>query len=1174
MKICEIRLIAFGPFTDERIDLSEGKEGLHIIYGPNEAGKSSALRALRHMFYGIPERSLDDFLHPYTKMRVGAAIQRKDGDILEFVRRKGRSNTLRAVDDKTVLDESILRQFLSGVNAVLFSTMFGIAHADLVRGGREIIQGGGSMGQIIFAAGSGVANLRAVQEELQSEIDLLFKPSGQKPKINEALSRLNKSRKELRDAQLPGQEWVKHDHALQEARDRVQTVDQELAHKHRDRHRLERIKEALPIIGRRRELMEEYKSYASAVLLPENFRDERHGLITELYIAENDRKQARQNIETLTKEMARLQISESLLENAESIEAAHQELGSHRKAARDRIRLQTRKDVERSEAKDILRGLRDDLTLEYAEKLRIKKADRVRIQELGIKFERIITRIENAQEAIPKISDRINGLDTQLKRLGEPKPIEQLKDSLVQAEEFGALENRCREDQAEIRNDLKTLEIDLKKQPLWSGTIKALESLPVPALDSIDLLKDRIDDTKRAVIDLKSESKKVQDRLAEIKQQIEKLQFEQEVPTEEDLQNSRNKRGQGWRFVQSKLRGSLIPDEELTGFIQWFQPSSTLEEAFEASILQADGIADRLRREADRVATLAKLLAEKSAQKKQAERLKKDFGVAEKKLAGITDEWMQLWQPAGIMPRSPREMRGWAQAHISMAEKASEIRGRKSKIDLLQENIDNQRKALDQCFQSFSESHAGKDETLTDLIRRVRRVIEKHEKLCNDRKQLLTVKEQKEKDLADAKSQVENSERELLQWQTEWEQAVQPLGLDAESKPSQANAVMEDLKSLFEKLKEADILQKRIDGIDHDTSEFDSKVAILVKNAAKDLADLPADQATIDLNNRLTRARAAQTEQQTYEKQLKDENNREARISRKITEIETRLKGMCEEVGCESYEDLPEAERRSEKRRQIESGLKNFEEQLHRLSAGAAIDNFVEEALKEGPDGIDAETDRLTEEINELTVKKSKLDQTIGQERNELSKMDGSSRAAYLAEETQMLLGGLENDVEQYARLRLASFVLNQAIERYREKNQTPILKRANLLFAQITRGSFEGVRAEFDDNGQPVLVGVRPGGKEIIGVDGMSDGTADQLYLALRLAGLEEYLERNEAIPFIADDILIKFDNDRAGAALKALAQLSIRTQVIFFTHHRHMVELAEKYIDPSVLVKHTLNA
>jgi len=125
-----------------------------------------------------------------------------------------------------------------------------------------------------------------------------------------------------------------------------------------------------------------------------------------------------------------------------------------------------------------------------------------------------------------------------------------------------------------------------------------------------------------------------------------------------------------------------------------------------------------------------------------------------------------------------------------------------------------------------------------------------------------------------------------------------------------------------------------------------------------------------------------------------------------------------------------------------------------------------------------------------------------------------------------------------------------------------------------MTRGSFEGVRADFDDNGQPVLVGVRPGGKEVVGVEGMSEGTADQLYLVIRLAGLEEYLEQNESIPFIVDDILIKFDDDRAAAALKALAQLSTKTQVIFFTHHRHLMELVEENIDPSVLIKHTLNA
>ncbi|MBW2597056.1 MAG: AAA family ATPase, partial [Deltaproteobacteria bacterium] len=405
MKIREIRLIAYGPFTDVRIDLSEGKEGLHIIYGPNEAGKSSALRALRHMLYGIPERSPDGFLHPYDKMRIGAAIERKNGNVLEFVRRKGRSNTLRAADDKAVLDEALVRQSLNGIDEVFFVTMFGIDHADLVRGGKEIITGGGSMGQVIFAAGSGVVNLREIQQDLQSEADQLFRPSGQKPRINDALGNLSKNRKALREAQLPGQEWVKHDQALREAQEHIHIVNQNLTDKQRNRRRLERIKEALPIIARRKELIEDYKNYATAVLLPENFRDERHELITKISVVENDRNQALQGIETLERDMAKLQVSEGLIENSELIEEIHQELGSHRKAVRDRIQLQTRKDVLRSEAKDILRGLRDDLTLEDAEKLRIKRADKVGVQELGIKYERIITRIENAREAIPKISD-------------------------------------------------------------------------------------------------------------------------------------------------------------------------------------------------------------------------------------------------------------------------------------------------------------------------------------------------------------------------------------------------------------------------------------------------------------------------------------------------------------------------------------------------------------------------------------------------------------------------------------------------------------------------------------------------------------------------------------------------------------------------------------------------
>jgi uncharacterized protein YhaN len=73
-----------------------------------------------------------------------------------------------------------------------------------------------------------------------------------------------------------------------------------------------------------------------------------------------------------------------------------------------------------------------------------------------------------------------------------------------------------------------------------------------------------------------------------------------------------------------------------------------------------------------------------------------------------------------------------------------------------------------------------------------------------------------------------------------------------------------------------------------------------------------------------------------------------------------------------------------------------------------------------------------------------------------------------------------------------------------------------------------------------------------------MSEGTRDQLYLALRLAYLEECADRTEPIPFIGDDPVTSFDDKRTTQGLKALAATGTHIQPILFTHHHHVVELA----------------
>ena len=150
MRIDELNLAAFGPFTD-RV-LAFGEFGLHIVYGLNEAGKSSALRSLKALLYGIDERTPDNFLHANDKLRIHGFIRTTDGHKLTFVRRKGRKNTLLTPDDE-VLDEQVLAPFLQGVTAELFETLFGIDHQALVQGGQEILeQKGGSRTGSVFSS--------------------------------------------------------------------------------------------------------------------------------------------------------------------------------------------------------------------------------------------------------------------------------------------------------------------------------------------------------------------------------------------------------------------------------------------------------------------------------------------------------------------------------------------------------------------------------------------------------------------------------------------------------------------------------------------------------------------------------------------------------------------------------------------------------------------------------------------------------------------------------------------------------------------------------------------------------------------------------------------------------------------------------------------------------------
>jgi uncharacterized protein YhaN len=406
------------------------------------------------------------------------------------------------------------------------------------------------------------------------------------------------------------------------------------------------------------------------------------------------------------------------------------------------------------------------------------------------------------------------------------------------------------------------------------------------------------------------------------------------------------------------------------------------------------------------------------------------------------------------------------------------------------------------------------------------------------------------------------------QWRIDWAVAVEQLGMDRDAEPLAANAVIESIDELFVHIKEANDTRLRISGIDRDAKQFTSSVTHLLSQVAPDLQELPVDQAVADLNDRLEAATKSQTKLDGWNEQLQQEEAKREKANSQVVQWQRTLETMCHQAGCTNPDELPESERRSATRKKLENDLRVVDEQLIGLAGGAGLNDFVADAIQQDADHVKATIDQLSDEIGQLEKEKSEVSETIGAERTELRRMDGSGQAAEAQEQVEHLLARIRNDAEQFIRLRIASVVLRKSIDRFREQSQGPVFQRASDLFGELTLGSFSGLRADYDDKGNAVLIGVRPDDQRTVGVNGMSDGTCDQLYLALRLALLESYFAHNEPIPFIVDDILIRFDDDRAVAALNALARLSEQTQVIFFTHHEHLVQLAKENLDGNFFI------
>jgi uncharacterized protein YhaN len=1173
VKLLSLNLIAFGPFKDLTLDLAAGNQGLHVIYGPNEAGKSSALRAIRQLFYGVDERTVDCFLHSYTSLRVGATIRHSNGVELEFIRRKARINSLRGSDDAAILEARALEQFLGGVDAKSFETLFGISHGELVIGGEAILKHEGRVGEAIFEASMGIVGLRNVRNGLQADCEGLFKPGGKKQKINEAIQEYNGKQAEIKKLRLSADDWAKHDRDLHAAQDGREKLDKEWQQKSRELNRLTRIRNALPAIAQRKVLLAELETHRDVILLHDDFGENLRTALSGRSVAEEQISEAGRTLEQLDREIEQLLVPDALLHQAERIEDLHRKLGKFEKGMEDRPRLVLQKKYLEHDAKEILKRLGQPPDLGRVDALRLRADEPVWIQDLGNQYQGLLADCRNAHQQGNELKQRIEDSRSELARLPDLANPAELRRQIRLAQQQGDLDNHLAAAQEALRLAELQVAVDLARLPQWKGTLEALEVLPVPTAETIDQFEARRVEANSGLNKLDDRIAEEEARIAEKNAEIRELELQQEVPSEQDLERTRQVRDAGWRLVRDAWQKSQLNENAVADFVAKFAPAQNLAESYERSVAVSDQVADRLRREADRVARKVELVSQRERSSMQIEKLATLQEEQGDLLDKVSQEWADLWKPLGLTPGLPKEMRAWARQQSDLIRQAKEIREQRERVRGLRDRRADLIGRIGTCLCALGEPSANQSESLAVLLDRGQGVVDSYEQVTSQRLQLQKLIRDREQELGDAEGAVDVAEKELSQWQLHWGKATARLGLPKDALPAAANTFLASITELFQKLHEVNGFESRIEGIDRDTEDFSAKVRALASQVATDLESAPPDQAVRELNARLAQTRDYQTKRQTLKKQRDEEQKKVRRANDSLMAADRRLESMCQEAHCSSLEELPQASQRSARYKELKRGIQQREEQILTHSAGASVEEFIAQAETLDPDALAPEMQKLEAEIASLREQIRALDTTIGSEQNELARMNGNGVAAEAAESAENLLAQLQADVQEYAAFRLAGVILQRGIERFREKNQGNILERASRIFGQLTVGSFAGLRIDYDEHGETILVGIRPASQQIVNVEGMSEGSRDQLYLALRLAALEDWLEKHEPVPFIVDDILLNFDNERAVATLKALADLSQRTQVIFFTHHQHLVEMAQKHIERGLLFTHCLS-
>lgn len=1143
IRLQQLDLAFFGHFTNRQFNFgSHDPNGsdFHIVYGANEAGKTTFMEAYLRLLYGfLPRNEPYAFRHGRENLQVSAQLS-IHGELRRFQRNPGRKNAL--VDEQgSALPEAALLSHLGGLGMEDYRKLLCIDDDTIDKGGEEIVNSQGDIGTLLFSAAAGISDLWQVLESVRSEADALYKPRSSKTRLPELKKEYASVVKQIKELDIPAGKFRQYTAALQQARTAEKTAkaaQKTLAKDHRllsNKHR------ALPIMA---QLNEQQQAVHNVAGYPDT------ATVTVKHVVEMQKSehQAKAELTRLGKRRTELtaQLEQLPQENpGVGLGSALDNLSElHNRYIHAELEL-----AGTVAERDALKAEMDALV---RQRLNYNADPQSLVVEAGV-IQQLQSLLESRKE-LEKRSTREraalaqleSSLEEEQQRLSElaksPPPGEGLAQILdqYQSDVLEAEYQSATEALEQINNQVEQALDDLIVQGRRPDVLPSCKL----TLDEAEVLFDNWQSLETQRVAAQGRINDEQQQLDVLLVERDQLQAEETLIDDEQAQQCRRDRDAAWEAHKATL-------DARTAF------------EFEPLMIEHDQLmVSRLSRASDvaRLRDLHRQIASKQAQidstGKTADETKREqqsvVNTLSEAIQGTeaTDQlvpkvalrWIRRYHEACALVRNAQRL---AVRHQPTLARAQEL------IEALAPYGVGERQT------SFRER--------LSFVRQMRVSYDDHEKRLQSVQADLAQKQQAR---SAAQRLLDGMSEELAQAQREWDTLVQrhfPAELDRQ----QLATSLDTLSTLRECAVKQSGLDQSILKMQLDCEQFRQQLDELMARYQFE------DTGSVGGNLKLLQERAAEAQEHVRLKTAVLEEleklDEERRSSEKVlTDLESERVVLAEDFHSSvPTGDLIQLREAVEKTQHASMLRERFEETRQALYSALDVTSIAE--AQEMLAGLDAGElgDQLVEKESEFEITSAECTATTEARTRceaDLATLTGDGQVALLVELRTTLELEMREVALDYIKLSLGHRLAEQAINRYRDKHRSGMLQATEAAFAQLTNGRYATLQTQNDGKQETLLALDSEGIPKR--ADEMSKGTRFQLYLALRAAAYDQLAEQGTCLPFICDDIFETFDETRTRAACSVMERIGRRGQAIYLTHHRHVVDIAKEVCGDGVRV------